>query len=157
MSQFQNHTLSTKKLLTVFVKVLHTAFVEASRTEAKKVFSILNDGRTAALITLDMEDESRVDIELVLNGSEYCGRLNFSSFRNGLGALLAKLAEAVGAEAAIPTLSNDSETVFNIPAGIVDGAVVNVLMLSFDQSRPGTMRLNLMFVDPEQFKVDSTD
>ena len=156
MSNYQSHSLSTEKFVTVATNILHKAFVESSRTTAKNVFTAIVDGKRASLVTLKMEDDSESRFDVSLDHSEYRGKLNLGVFRSILGNMLVQIAEHVQSEKDIPVFTdeNTGHVVFGLPGIFEHKGDVNALLLGADLNSPGTVNLTLMFVDPEQFLRD---
>lgn len=149
------HTLPPEKFLTIAANLLHKAFVENSRTEAKVVFRDVSDGKTVPLTRLRMEDESEALFELTLDHSEFGGKLNFGSFRTSLAVLINHIAEAVKEPQNLRTFRNENKAdavLFGITAVTVEDGETNVMALGADlASAHATVQLQLMYLPLEQF------
>jgi hypothetical protein len=86
--------------------------------------------------------------------SELRGRLNFSLFRQLIAQLVVNYSDVLNAGKP-PNVFTDAQNrrwVFLHPAlcKMPDGAA-NALVLAMDLGRAGELRLELMFLDPQQF------
>ena len=52
MSQLETQSISREQFLTICTNMLYRAFVQASRTDAKKLFREISDGRPVRLTKL---------------------------------------------------------------------------------------------------------
>ena len=95
MSRIETQSMPREQFLTIAVNLLHRAFMEARRDDAKILFRALMEGRRAPLTNVQMEDKSTVRFDLSMDYSQYDGSLNFGAFRASLTALLANLADAI--------------------------------------------------------------
>lgn len=155
MSGAQTQPLSPERFLLVALNLLHRAFGEASRAQAKALFRTLQEGAAVALSTVEMEDGSRAAFGLSLDQSEFRGRLNYGGFRASLDILLGNISTSLKEEKPVPVFTTQGEgddTLFGITALTVEGEQPNVLMLAArpDAGAGGTV-LRLMYMDPAQF------
>lgn len=156
MEETQTKSLSSDKFLTVAVNLLNKAFLEASRTEAKRTFRDIEGGKVVPLTYLELEDKSRVRFDLELNHEKYQGKLTFSSFRTGLTLLIAKIADTLRDGESFRTLqdeNNPRSLLFMIPIATAEDGVPSVLMLGAE-SRQGeaSTLLRLCYIDYSQFE-----
>ncbi|MFT5483630.1 MAG: hypothetical protein ACI9GW_002288 [Halieaceae bacterium] len=153
MSNFQSHSMSTAKFLTVSTNILHKAFVEGSRTSAKAVFSAIFDGKRAGLITVKMEDDSESRFDVTLDHSEFRGKLNFGIFKSVLTHMLVQISDYVKSEKEVPVFTEEESgrVLFGLPGIFENKGDVNALVLGADMTSPGTVNLMLQFVDSDQF------
>ena len=86
---------------TVAANLLHQGVLEAGRTTAKRMFRELEAGRTVTITQLRMEDEGLTRIDLSLNKTAFQGAMNYSAFRDGVLALVARLSETLRDKKAI--------------------------------------------------------
>lgn len=158
MANVDNSTLDTKHLLTAMINLLHRTIVDANRTQAKKIFASLVDKRVVGLVRLKLESGNTLDTEVFLNAEEFVGELKFGVFRNALSAWMANAIDVCKRDEDLPLMFNESqsETLFNIPGAVVSDGQLNVMFMSIFQPAPGRLRMNLMFVDPSQFKRTDT-
>lgn len=137
------------------VNLLNRALLENTRTEAKKVFRELVDGRTVALTNVKLEDESMVRMDLAMDHSEFPGKINFRAFRTSLAVLLSNYVEALKNPESIKTFNkreDPSSMLFGITSVVVDDGVPSVLALGAETARPdASILLQLSFLDPQQF------
>ena len=143
------------KFLTVASNILYKSLIEASRTEAKKLFNTVCQGKRIALLTVRMEDGSDLRFDLSLDSSEFRGNLNFGAFRASVMQLLAAMGETLQAEKEVQvfTEENDGSVLFGLPGVSREGDQINVLMLSANMRAAGTVLLKLMYMDPQQFSA----
>jgi hypothetical protein len=143
------------KFLLIAVNLLHRQFVSAGRTQAKRVYRDLEEGRVLPITTVKMEDESTVRFSVSLDHSEFRGKLNFSAFRASLSILISNLARAVQEKQNIPVFSvenNPDSVLFGITGITIEQEQANVLLLGTNvQGGAGAVTLRLMYFDPEQF------
>jgi hypothetical protein len=158
----QKASISTDQLATMSINLLHRALVEASRTEAKKIFRELDAGGRFALANIKMQDDAQVRFDVVLDRSEFRGELNFSRFREGFLALVADLVPQLQSEEPLHTFvaesvdatsTDDGERLFAARGFTRHGDDVNVLMLAA-RPEPGhaIVTLRLMYFDAQQFQ-----
>lgn len=155
MAQTETQTIPREQFLTIAINLLHKAFIEAKRTEAKKLFRTVAEGKAIALTKVKMEDESVVRFDLSLDHSEYDGTLNFGAFRASLGTVLANLVKALQEEKPISTFSaegNDDNMIFGITGVTVERDVPAVMVLSVQlNQREAAIMLRPMYLDYQQF------
>lgn len=156
MSQFSSHSLDPVKFLTMSANLLHINFFGNSRPEAKRLFAGIYKGEQLPMSRITMEDETHLDIWLRMDSSECNGKLSFSHFRDQLQVLLTRIKERLekGEDPNLFTSDQSEEQIFHIPALTSDGENVNVLVLGFEPGEPGSMVLKLVYLDPEQFRVE---
>ncbi|GAB3270608.1 hypothetical protein [Parahaliea aestuarii] len=161
MAREQTQTIPRDKFLTMSVNLLHKAFLEASRTQAKNLFRDVAEGRTAALTKVQMEDKSLVRFDLALDHSEYRGKLNFGSFRESLTALIAQLSDALRQERDITVFSAENDPnvmIFGATGVTYEKGEPSVLVLSADAGRgQPAVTLKLMYLDPRQFAATGAE
>ena len=58
MAPYQSQSISQDKFLLICTNLLHRAFIEAARTDAKKVYRVLVEGQRIYLTTVEMENKS---------------------------------------------------------------------------------------------------
>ncbi len=155
MQGTKSSSLSADKFLTVSVNLLNRAILEATRTDAKKIFRALTEGQTIALTQLELEDKSTVRVDLSLNHTLYPGRLNFRGFRTSLSLLLRNAVEALQDPGSLRTFRNEENPdsmLFGLTAVVVDNGVPSVMALGVESARgDASVLLQLSFLDPKQF------
>lgn len=153
MSQYQSHALEPEKLITIAVNLLHSAFIDSSRDDAKRLFLEVKGGNTAHLVRIKMEDDSELGVDLALDYSEYLGKLNYAAFKNVLQAMLVRIAKQVQGDDKLNVFT-DTESgniLFNLPGVMQDDEHLNMLVLGAERSVPGAVTLKLQFLDVSQF------
>jgi hypothetical protein len=163
MTLYRTQSITPEKLLVIAANILHKAFYDCTRLEAKRRYQFLHDGRTIFLVKLRMDDGSELEVNLNLERSELRGKLNFSLFKQLVGQLLAAYAKTLNEKQPLNTFADDNQQrwVYLIPALSKSSAEpastesLNMLVLAANMSRPGALTLELMFIDPEQFRRDT--
>ena len=157
MAQVQSQSISRDKFLLMAVNLLGRAFIQAPRTDAKRVYREMEEGRPIHLATVEMEDKSTARFDLSLDHGEFRGKLNYGGFRASLATLLgnitAKLQEE-DPEVSVFTAGDDpNNMIFGVNAVTVEAEQPNVLVLGADTGMRGnSVMLKLMYLDPEQFQ-----
>lgn len=155
MTQPNQQNLPKDKFLMLAVNLLHRHFIAPGRTEAKRLYREIQEGRTAALTTVRMEDQSTLSFKLVLDHSEFPGRLNFSAFRAGLSTLMGNIARTVQAEKEVTVFNmtdRPDSVLFGITGVVVEDGQPSVMALGADTGgQVGAVTLQLMYLDPKQF------
>ncbi len=155
MAQLQNQSIPRDKFLLMSVNLLHKAFVESSRTEAKKLYRLLAEGTPVQLTQVQMEDKSTLAVSLSLDRSEFRGRLNFGAFRSSVATLIGNAGQALQAGTDYPVFGGEAEAdgmIFGITAVTVEEGQANVMVLGTKASdRGAAVLLRLMYLDPGQF------
>ena len=67
MAQFQSQSIPREKFLLMSINMLHRAFIESARTDAKNVYKEISAGNAVHLTTVQMEDKSTVRFNLSLD------------------------------------------------------------------------------------------
>ncbi|MEM9255047.1 MAG: hypothetical protein AAGA91_06340 [Pseudomonadota bacterium] len=150
--------LSHETFLTVATNLLHRALLDIGRTEAKRCFRALEAGEELVLSDVRMEDDSVARFSLVLDHSEFKGRLNFTRFRDSLATLIANISVHLrDSGKTLPTFSAEhvnDQVIFGVTAVTVLEGVPNVLVLGAGAQRPdGVTLLQLLYLDPSQFEA----
>jgi hypothetical protein len=147
--------MDAPSVLAIAATLFKTGLLDAGRTEAKRYFRELEAGRELILSDMAMPDKSTMRIKLQLLPQEFRGNLNFSACKEHLLFLTAELAKVVNSKAEPLVMSDDegSQLLFNIPALTHIDGVLNALVLGADLRRPGALVLQLMFIDPDQYRA----
>jgi hypothetical protein len=155
MSRTETQTIPREQFLTIAVNLLHRAFMEAKRTDAKNLFKAVSEGRRVALTNVQMEDQSTVRFDLSLDHSEYDGSLNYGAFRSSLAALLSNLAAAIKEQRDIPTFGAENDqtnVIFGVTGVAIERDVPSVIVLSTRSSgQEAAIHLRLLYLDYKQF------
>jgi len=154
MAQQRTQPITQDKFLLIAVKLLHRALVEPARTTCKRGFRELCEGRRLPLSRVSMPDGSTARFVLVMDYSEFRGRLNFGAFRASLETLLNNLAAVLKAGGKVPLFNAEhpDAMIFGITAVTVEDEQPNVMVLGTEPDDGGTMVLKLMYLDPAQFR-----
>ena len=154
MAEARNITMDTRRYVTVAANLLHAAFINAPRAQARRHFARLHGGNVLDLAKLGFGDGGEVQFRLALDYSEYRGKIGFPVFRSALQKLLGQLAQRVRLKEEIPVLTSEqsAEVLFALPAFLQADGQVNVLMLGVGAPEPGITTLKLQYLNPEQFR-----
>lgn len=155
MATSQSQSIPRDRFLTMAINLLHRAFIEANRTEAKKLFNAVAEGKAIALTKVEMEDKSVVRFDLSLDHSEYAGTLNFSAFKTSLATLLSNMVNALQEGKEIPSFNSRDEEqnqIIGITGVTIEKDVPAVMVLSVKPSdREAAIMLRPMYLDYQQF------
>ncbi len=155
MAQFQTQSIPREKFLLMCVNLLHKAFIESARTDAKNVYKEISGGKPVHLTTVQMEDKSTMRINLSLDQSEFQGKLNYGAFRASLATLISNITQTLRDEKEFPVFNADESAdtmIFGITAVTVEEDLPNVMVLGSELAgQGGATMLRLMYLDPEQF------
>ena len=155
MSELETQSISREQFLTICTNLLYRAFVKASRTDAKKLFREISDGRPVRLTQLEMEDRSMVEFQISMDHSEFRGKLNYGAFRASIGNLLGNIAQTLEQKKEIQTFgaeNNENSMIFGVTGLTVEDDQPNVLALSTTTAvNEANVMMRLMYLDPEQF------
>ena len=155
MSKIETQSMPREQFLTIAINLLHRAFMDAKRTDAKNLFKAVSEGKRVALTNLQMEDKSSVRFDLSMDHSEYAGTLNFGAFRSSLTALLSNLVDAVKEQREITTFGAEGDyanIIFGVTGVTVEKEVPSVLVLSTSTGgQEAAVMLRLMYLDYQQF------
>ena len=159
----KDKVLEANQLATIAANLLNNGILETDRTTAKRIFRELEGSRKVTLTHLKMEDGGTVRMDLAMDARSFNGSLNFSAWRDGVLALVARLSDDLRPGNPLPVfkpLDNDEqmpdgESDLNL-IGSVGGTnhdgMVNAIMLGIapDPERP-IVTFSLVYVDPDQF------
>ena len=155
MAQSQFQSMPQEKFLLVAINLLHKAFIEATRTEAKSLYQQIDDGQVVNLTKVQLVDKSIASFQLSLSHSEFQGRLNFGAFRASVTTLVANIGKALQEKRELKVfnaLNDGSAMIFGITAVTVEDAQRNVMVLAVDSSESGEETiLQLMYHSPTRF------
>ena len=161
MANTQSQSIPREQFLTMAINLLHRAFIESSRTEAKKLFNAVAEGKAVPLTKVEMEDKSVVRFDVSLDHTEYEGSLNFSAFKTSLATLLSNMVNALQEGKAIPSFTSQEDELVQIIG--VSGVTVEketpaVMVLSVKTSdREPAVMLRPMYLDYQQFLLSQQD
>ncbi|MEM1141213.1 MAG: hypothetical protein AAGI88_01385 [Pseudomonadota bacterium] len=152
----QTTSLPTDKFLTVAINLLNKSFLEATRTDAKRLYRDLEAGKTVHLTRLQLEDKSQVRVDLTLDHREYQGSLRFATFRTGLTLLIAQIADTLRDKKSFRTYQNEHDAgsvMFGFTAVTTEDNRSSVLLLGADsQQGLPVIHLRLAYFDIRQFE-----
>ncbi len=155
MPQYKNQSMPREKFLMMAVNLLHRAFVESTRTEAKNTYREIAEGRAVHLTTVQMEDGSTSRFGIRLDQSEYRGKLNYGAFRASLATLINNIGQALKDQREVNVFNaqdNPDTLLFGVTSVTLEDDIPNVMVLGAELgSRTGESTLNLMYLDPSQF------
>lgn len=155
MASSQIQSMPQEKFLLVAVNLLHKAFVEATRTEAKKVYNQIVAGDVVHLTSVKLVDDSIARFDLSLAHDEYLGRINYGAFRASVMTLIGNISTALEDKKALKVfnaLNGGGAMIFGITAVTREDDKTNVMVLAADTGqKEGGTTLQLMYLDPVQF------
>ena len=155
MTQFQTQSIPREKFLLMSINLLHRAFIESARTDAKNMYKDIADGSAVHLTTVQMEDKSTVRFNLSLDQTEFKGKLNYGAFRASLVTLIGNISQALNDEKEVPVFSGsdgNGSMIFGVTAVTVEQDETNVMVLAADPGGQGSATmLRLMYLDSQQF------
>jgi hypothetical protein len=155
MANARQQSIPRDRFLLMAANLLHKAFIEASRTDAKNLFRALAAGSAVRLTRVQMEDESVLGVSLSLDHSEFRGKLNFGAFRASVGTLIGNVGQTLKEQRDYPMFGGDEQnrqTIFGITAVTVEDHQPNVMVLGSEPvDADASVTLRLMYVDPSQF------
>ena len=161
MAHIPQQTIPTDKFLLIAVNLLHQQFVGAARTQAKRVYRELETGRLLRMTTVKMEDESTLRFSMVLDHSEFQGKLNFGAFKASVSILLGNLVKALQEKKEITIFNvegSPNSVLFGITGIIMEGEQPNVMVLGSDVGEEaGAVTLRMMYLNPDQFARQDGD
>ena len=147
-------SLKVEQLVALSANTLHQLFFEAKSDLAKSRFKQLNKSKSAILGNLELNGGVQVSLRLSLESSDYVGKLNYQAFRKFVEGYLRLVQEKLDKNLKIP-LRNDQtgqRYLFELPVPIMEGNTLNVLMIGISTAVDGELELQLMFMEPDQFK-----
>lgn len=150
---FRVENVAPQQLLTIGVNVLHQAFHDGPRLDAKRRYQFIIKQQPVFLLDMAMEGGGQLKVTLGMERSELRGQLNFSLFRQLVGQLLVNYSNVLNSGKPLNTFTDAQSRrwVFLHPTFCKTEQGVNALVLVADLSRIGELRFELMFVDPQQF------
>jgi hypothetical protein len=155
MAQSQIQSMPQDKFLLVAVNLLHKAFIEATRTEAKALYRQLASDKVVNLTKVQLVDKSTAAFQLSLAHSEFQGGINFGAFRASVKTLVGNIAQALREERELKVfnaLNDGGARIFGVTAVTLEANRRNVMVLAVDSGKTGdTTVLQLMYLDPTQF------
>ena len=155
MTQFAQNSIPRDKFLTICINLLHRNFIECNRTDAKRLYQEVRDGKTVTVTSVQMEDDSTVAFRLSLDHSEFDGHFNFSVFRAGLATLVGNISTALQEQREVKIFSVEKRrgaVLFGITGVTIEDGKPCVMALGADtEGEAGAVTMRLMYLDPSQF------
>lgn len=154
------HILTPPQFLAMAANLLLQFVVNASRTDGKRLFRSLESGKPVKLVRVKMEDGTELMMEVALDQRDYRGTLNFRLFRQHVHALCRRAAILLNDEqktASLPlfTDQNSGDSLFLAPGVVVQDGVVNLLVVGAKRPGAGSLTMQLVFLDPDQFQTQA--
>ena len=149
----QEIEVQPQQLLVAIREHLTNAFFRQPKTDAKKLFMQISRGEHIPFLEISSSDKGDVTGNLALDFSEYIGKLNFSAFRDILGAHLKLVSEKLENEENLNIFTNEQtgDILFNIPGILERDQAVNILVTGVEQRKAGELTIKIMFLDPANF------
>lgn len=164
----QDKYIDSNQFATIAVNLLHRGILEADRTTAKRIFRELEEGRTVGLTNLKMEDGGMLRWDLTLDARAFQGSLNFSAWRDGVLALVARMSDELR-EGKSLTVFHPLDAEDQLPDDMVghklfgtmgitvhDGTVNTLLLGARPDPEKPIVTLQLVYVDPAQFATSES-
>ena len=148
-----NVKIEIPALMVMASALLKSRIVDAQRVVGKQYFRELEKGNPVLLSDVKLEDNSTMRFSLSMNTEEFRGPLNFSAFRNQVIMLIDTYAKFLETEQQPRVMSDDGNVQHVIFVPVISQMQnnLNALVMAFEQRNNAEIRLQLMFVDPEQF------
>jgi len=149
--------LQPAELLKAISSNLDRMFFGVPKSEAKSCFRDLRNGNAVAFLEIGSADHGEVYCDLMLDHSDFVGRLNFTQFRNALAMHLQKIAGKIESKEDMNIFTNKetNDMIFHIPGIIENQGTVNVLVTGIEQRLAGKLTVKLMFIDPKNYSMKS--
>ncbi len=158
MAQLHTQSIPKEQFLTIAANLLYRSLLDAKRTDAKRIYRELEEGRVVALTEVQMEDGSRVRFDIGLDHSELGGRLSFGAFRASVTALVNNLGETLRQEEPqIPVFTAEhkpEQSLFGVTGLTYEAEEPRVMVLGADTEHgQPVIQLRLMYLNPAQFEA----
>ncbi|MEE4108388.1 MAG: hypothetical protein V2I24_03515 [Halieaceae bacterium] len=152
----ETKSLPPDQFLTISANLLNNKLLQAGRTEAKRVFRDIQDGKVVPITYLEMQDKSLVRFDLSLDYTHYRGHLNFTSFRTSLALWLHNAKETLEKPDGLRIYqdqNNPRSIMFGVLAITAEGDEPSILGLCADSSgSEAAIHLKLLYLDTVQFR-----
>ena len=144
--------LKSEDFLAALNRNLDLHFFLSDRTQAKQKFSQLKNGEKLPIMKLGFSDQSELECSLVLDHSEYVGKVNFGAFRKHLAMMMHGIKTRLESDAELNVMRDASgQVLFNIPGIVRDEKSTNVLVCGLAQTTASEANINLMFLNPDAY------
>lgn len=138
--------------------ILQSAFLGKNRPVAKKQFKKIVAGEKLPVGKLGPKDsKDNIELYLSLNDEAFRGTLTFHLFSQVLTSMLQGIVKQLKAKKDIRTFTNarTGHVIFFVPGFVQENGRLNMLVTSL-QKTTGKATLELLFLDPEQFRQAET-
>jgi hypothetical protein len=144
------------EMVNLSANVLHKTFLSSTDKKARDFFKTLKQGKAIKPGTLSLGKELEAPLDIALDYSEFQGPgFNFDIFVAALHAMLKRISAKLKAKEDLNIMSSETGSfLVNLPGMVEREGHVNVLVMSLDFSVTKKITLQLMFLDPEQFKKE---
>ena len=145
--------IQPQQILAAIHEHLTNTFFRQPKTESKNVFTQISNGEHIPFLEISSQEKGDVVAALALDHSEFIGKLNFSAFRDILGAHLHLIGEKLKNEEALNVFTNEQtgDILFNIPGILERDNAINILVTGVEQRNAGELVVKMMFLDPANF------
>lgn len=152
----ETKSLPPDQFLTISANLLNNKLLKAGRTEAKRVFRDIQDGKVVPITYLEMQDKSLVRFDLSLDHTHYKGQLNFTSFRTSLALFLSNAKDTLETADGLRIYQdqdNPRSIMFGVLAVTAEDEEPSILGLCADSSgSEAAIHLKLLYLDTVQFQ-----
>jgi len=148
-------SISQEKMLVSIHEQLSVHFFGCGKTVSKSEFNMLKDGELIDLLKISSSTRGEINGKLALNASEFVGKLNYSKFRDALGAHLNHIAHCINNKQSLNVLTNQENGAFlyNLPGFVQRDGELNVLVTGVEQQKPGEIVISLIFLNPDGYRA----
>ncbi len=156
MAETQQHSINLDRFLTLSVNMLDNYFFRSAKEKARKLFKEIEGGKSVRVGSLTVGDDrnTSLSIRLTLDAMDFQGHLTFHQFRTALQMMLREIAERLRTRGDLRmfTSQNPDDMLFFLPGIVEEKGQVNMLVLGLATGETGSVRVNLKFLDPAQFR-----
>lgn len=147
--------MTPKQLLQVANHSLTKCFFEDSRSDAKKLFKILNNGGEIDLVKINTEQGNTIVCFLQLEQNDFVGKLKFDTFTSALASTLQHTADKLNQDADLNILQDEfkGDMIFHIPGVVKMDDQMNVMVIGLESKARGILVYKLHFLDPSQYDL----
>lgn len=152
-------SISQEKMLVSIHEQLSVHFFGCGKTVSKSEFNMLKEGEQIELLTISSSTRGDIKGMLALNASQFVGKLNYSAFRDALGAHLNHIAHCINNKQSLNVLTNQDNGAFlyNLPGFVERDGQLNVLVTGVVQEKPGEIVISLMFLNPDAYRAAAAE
>lgn len=148
-------TVHVPELVDLAGGVVGRVLLSAPKEQAKQLFKDLKKGTRLPLGEVSFGEHIKAKLILALDHSEFVGPgFNFDVFQASLKELLSRVRAHLKAKQDLNFRTSEQGGVLvGVVGGVQVQGQVNALMMSLELGTAGEVGINLMYMDPEQFKV----